>query len=374
MKNSLLFLLSLIVNLVTAQNTSHEHLHTRAIQFPDVPMYKSVICDFHIHTVFSDGSVWPDIRVQEAVKDSVDVISLTEHLEYQPHLADIPHPDRNRSHIIAEQQAKAYRLMVVQGAEVTRRMPAGHINAIFIEDANKLNLKDSMAVYREGQQQGGFVFWNHPNWIAQQRDGIATLSDLHRKLIGENLLHGIEVVNDLTYSDEALQIALNNNLTIMGTSDVHGLVDWQYKIDEGGHRPITIVLAKEKTQASIKEALFAGRTIAYFKNLLIGKSENLTPLLEASLTIEKVEYQGPSGVADVHIKNHSNAEFLLDNVSSYTFHAHADIVNIPPNTTKVIQVKTKEQVAEFDLSFMVLNGIIAPNTHPQLNLKVIVNQ
>jgi len=364
MKNLLFFFLSLMANVAMAQDTPHEHLHTRAIQFPDLPAYKSVICDFHIHTVFSDGSVWPDIRVQEAIKDSVDAISLTEHIEYQPHLADIPHPDRNRSHIIAEQQAKAYRLMVVQGAEVTRRLPAGHINAIFIDDANKLNLKDSMAVYREVGRQGGFTFWNHPNWIAQRRDGIAELTDLHKKLISENLLHGIEVVNDLTYSDEALQVALDNNLAIMGTSDVHGLVDWQYEIEEGGHRPITIVLAKEKTQASIKEALFARRTIAYFKNLLIGKAENLTPLLEAC---------GPSGVADVHIKNNSNAEFLLDNVSSYTFHAHADIVNIPPNTTKIIQVKTIEQVAAFDLSFMVLNGIIAPNTHPQLNLKAVVN-
>ncbi|MGB0392912.1 MAG: PHP domain-containing protein, partial [Flavobacteriaceae bacterium] len=24
--------------------------------------------DLHIHTVFSDGSVWPDIRVQEALR------------------------------------------------------------------------------------------------------------------------------------------------------------------------------------------------------------------------------------------------------------------------------------------------------------------
>lgn len=116
----------------------------RAIEFPDIPGYRTLKCDFHIHTVFSDGSVWPDIRVQEAVKDGLDAISLTEHLEYQPHLQDIPHPDRNRSYEIAKELAKPYDLLVIRGAEITRRMPPGHANAIFISDANKLNVKDSV--------------------------------------------------------------------------------------------------------------------------------------------------------------------------------------------------------------------------------------
>ena len=35
--------------------------------------------DLHIHSVFSDGSVWPTVRVDEAIRDSIDLISLTEH-------------------------------------------------------------------------------------------------------------------------------------------------------------------------------------------------------------------------------------------------------------------------------------------------------
>ena len=45
--------------------------------------------DLHIHTVFSDGLVWPTIRVDEAIRDSIDLISLTEHIEYQSHIVDI---------------------------------------------------------------------------------------------------------------------------------------------------------------------------------------------------------------------------------------------------------------------------------------------
>ena len=36
--------------------------------------------DLHIHTVFSDGSVWPSIRIEEARREGLDLIAMTEHL------------------------------------------------------------------------------------------------------------------------------------------------------------------------------------------------------------------------------------------------------------------------------------------------------
>ncbi|MDX1409595.1 MAG: hypothetical protein R3330_15715, partial [Saprospiraceae bacterium] len=118
--------------------TVQPHQHNRSIEFPDVPGYLTLVCDFHQHTVFSDGSVWPDIRIQEAARDSVDAISLTEHIEYQPRKADLPNPDRNRSFELARLYARPYDLIVINGSEITRDMPPGHHNAIFVQDANKL--------------------------------------------------------------------------------------------------------------------------------------------------------------------------------------------------------------------------------------------
>lgn len=77
---------------------------------------------------------------------------------------------------------------------------------------------------------------------------MATLTDMHKLLIKEKLLDGIEVVNDNTYSEEALQIALDNNLTIMGTSDIHKLIDWDFKVNEGGHRPVTLVFVARENK------------------------------------------------------------------------------------------------------------------------------
>ena len=42
---------------------------SRKIEFPDIPGYETLICNLLQHTVFSDGSVWPDIRVREATYD-----------------------------------------------------------------------------------------------------------------------------------------------------------------------------------------------------------------------------------------------------------------------------------------------------------------
>ena len=360
----------LLISLVTFSQPDHSHRLQRAIRFPDIPGYKTLKCDLHTHTVFSDGSVWPDIRVLEALMDGLDAISLTEHLEYQPHRSDIPHPDRNRSFEIAKEEAKNHSLLIIRGSEITRDMPPGHNNAVFINDANKLLIKDSIEVFREAKRQGAFVFWNHPHWTAQRRDGVAAITDVHRRLIREKLLDGIEVVNETTYSDESLQLALDNNLTIMGTSDIHGLVDWKFGVPQGGHRPVTIVFAKEKNEASIKEGLMNRRTVVFHKDLLIGRNEFLVPLLEASLHADSARYPGKTMVATISIENLTNADFMLRNRSNFTFHEDADIIVIKGGQKKEVRVKTIQRLSNIDLKFEVLNALNAPSNHPEIVLKV----
>ncbi len=113
-------------------------LEGRSIDFPDTDEYLTLVVDPHTHSVFSDGHVWPRIRIGEALRDGLDAIAITEHLEYQPHLADIPHVDRNRAYREAVEAAVDHELIVIAGSEITRSAPVGHMNAIFIEDANKL--------------------------------------------------------------------------------------------------------------------------------------------------------------------------------------------------------------------------------------------
>ena len=97
----------------------------RAIEFPDTSTYQTLAVDLHTHSVFSDGHVWPKTRVEEALRDQLDALAITEHLEWQPHRADILHPDRNRAYDIAADAAKETDLIVIRGSEITRDAPAG---------------------------------------------------------------------------------------------------------------------------------------------------------------------------------------------------------------------------------------------------------
>ena len=372
MRKCLIFIF--LVSSIAGFSQDHSHAMGRKLKFPDIAGYKTLKCDFHQHTVFSDGSVWPDIRVQEALLDDLDAISLTEHLEYQPHKTDIPHPDRNRSYDIAVKEAANHDLIIVKGSEITRRMPPGHNNAIFISDPNKLLVDDSIQVFREAKKQGAFIFWNHPQWTPQRKDGMATLTDVHRLLIREKLLDGIEVVNGQMYSDEALQIALDNNLTIMGTTDIHKLVDWDFKIPEGGHRPLTLVFAKERNEASIKDALMNRRTVAVFKNLLIGRDEFLVPLIESSLKVTSAKYIGKYNVLGVEIENLSSVGIILQNQTGYTFHNNNEIVTLKAGEKTTIEVKTIERKTEVSLKFLALSGVNAPNKHPSITIKTKIEE
>lgn len=379
-----LFLLVLwIVPGATAQH-AEDSAGGRFIEFPDVPGYHTLVCDFHTHTVFSDGSVWPNIRVEEALRDGLDCLAITDHLEYQPHSADIPHPDRNRSYDLAarvvermmdnEQDEADAPLLVLRGAEITRAMPPGHMNAIFLEDVNPLLTEDPGDALREAVRQGAFTFWNHPSYPAQKPDAIAELTDMHRQFIDEGLLHGIEVVNEKWYSEESLQIALDHNLTILGTSDIHGLVDWTFDVPGGGHRSATLVFAAERSAAGIAEALRMRRTAAWYKDILVGREEHVLPLIDASLSIQTAEYGKNNSVLYVAIENASDAPFTLRNRSEYTFADATDLLVLAPHAVTWVEVKTGERGFRHQLVFEVLNAVTAPSAHPEWSVTVEVEE
>ena len=354
--------------LVFAQHTQI-HLD-RKISFPDIKGYKTLSCDLHTHTVFSDGSVWPSIRVAEAKKDGLDAIAVTEHIEYQPYKEDIPHPDRNRSYKLTKKYAEKSDLLVIAGTEITKNMPPGHSNAIFVKDVNKIMNEDYVKGYEAARKQGAFVFWNHPHWIGQRKDASVKIYDEVKELIDKRLLHGIEVTNERTYSDQAIQAALDHDLTMIGTSDVHDLVDWDYNIPQGGHRPVTLVFSKRKNLKDLKRSLFQGRTVVWYNNLLIGKNEWVTPLIDASLVVDSVGFYKNYELGIVKIKNTSDARFILKNLSEYDFYQDSDLVEIQPHSVKQLAVVSGRNISNFDLEFEVLNAVIAPSTHPVKTFKI----
>lgn len=360
----------------------------RLIEFPDTANYTTLVFDPHTHSSFSDGHVWPRIRVEEALRDGLDAIAITEHLEWQPHLQDVPHPNRNRAYDVAVSANADNPLLIVPGTEITRQDAVGHLNAVFIKDANTL-LRDytpndpsaSLAYYwsmhefpaqdavDRSAEQGAFVFWNHPWWASDLIDHIPTVPEFHAKNIADGKIHGIEVVNGAYYSEEAFQIALDNNLTLIGASDVHELIDWDYRPHEGGHRPVTLALAEERSLDGLHEALRSGNTLVWFKNTLIGREAQMQEMLAASLRIESARYEGKFNLLKLVIKNHTDMDFELMNAGDYTFSKNTDLVQVPQHAEVELVVKTPERLQAVALPFTVLNALTAPKQAARLTLQ-----
>ncbi|HEX2964465.1 MAG TPA: Sb-PDE family phosphodiesterase [Syntrophorhabdaceae bacterium] len=268
----------------------------KIINLPNIPGYVTLKCDFHLHTVFSDGNVWPIMRIDEAVRDGLDAIAITDHLGAAARKEFIP-PDDNAAWKIGEKYAKENNLILIHGTEITgRTMPPGHFNALFIKDASLLPKENIWDSLQAAAQQGAFVQWNHPGWKVQQPDGIPRMYDVHHQLIKSGYLHGIEFFNYMDYYPAVLDMCREHNLAIMGNSDNHTVISEVYPKPQNISRPMTLVMARERTLDSLKEALFAGRTLVWFRDIVAGKEEYAKPFFYQCISVGKPYFQNARSV------------------------------------------------------------------------------
>lgn len=266
-----------------------DHKHTvvnnQTRQYIAVPMVDGLVplkCDFHLHTVFSDGAVWPTIRVDEAYRDGLDAIALTDHIEYRPKAKELPTDNLNRPYEIATPAAKNKGILLVAGTEITRQKPeGGHLNALFVSDANALKNSDPNKQIDAAAAQGAFVIWNHPGWSTDT----CKMYELNERWIAQGKVHAVEVFNEQEFYPRAVSWLAPFKLAPIAASDAHDPIDALYTPQT--RRPMTLVFAKERSLESLKEALFARRTVAWFADQLAGEAAWLEKLFRASVTIEK---------------------------------------------------------------------------------------
>jgi len=303
-KLTILFLLLVLI----AINSNGQR---KIVNLPDLPGYVTLKCDFHMHTVFSDGNVWPTVRIDEALRDGLDAIAITDHLEYTPKKDYIP-IDFNAAWKIGEGYARERNLILVHGTEITRKMPPGHFNALFITDASLIARDSVWDSFDAAIKQGAFLQWNHPGWKSQQPDGIPRMYDIHIRLIKNGWLHGIEFFNDSDYYPEVFTFCKENNIALMGNSDVHASISEVYAGSENTNRPMTLVFAKERSHNSLKEAMFAGRTMVYFRDMLAGKEEYAKPFFYQCISVGKPYFQNDKSLF-FEVTNKSDLPFYLIN-------------------------------------------------------------
>lgn len=294
---------------LTSLSAQGEQRYRRELPFPDLPELITIRCDLHQHTVFSDGTVWPTVRVEEAWRNGLDAIAITDHIEYLPHHADIP-TNFGRSFQLARAAAAPLGILVIQAAEITRDEPPGHLNALFLTNIPALDVKDYRVAVSNAWQQGAFLFWNHPGW--KQTDGKAVWYAEQGEFLEHGYLHGLEMVNGSDYDPIVHGWAVEKKLTVLGSSDVHGPMAFDYDPSPAGMQPLTLVFAKARSVEAIREALFARRTAVFSCNRLFGESQFLEPLFQRSIEIVNPEIRiRGKGTALIQIRNKSPMDFEL---------------------------------------------------------------
>lgn len=307
------------------------------ITIPNIPGYITLKGDFHIHSIFSDGEVWPATRVEEAWREGLDVISITDHIEYRPHKKYLK-ANHNSSFEAAKKKAREKNILLIRGTEITKnKVPPGHFNALFLTDANLIENEDVSVSIESAVKQGAFIIWNHPGWKRQQPDSTKWwefYSELQRK----NMLHGIEVANSNEWYPVALDWCIDKKLTVFGNSDIHVPINLKYDFSNPyNHRPMTLVFAKERSKEGVKDALFEGNTIAWFGNILAGKEDLLESLITESLKLtpaytQKTKSEKVYNYAE--LKNISDIPYILGSTEN-----EENKIKIPPQSSVIVMYK-----------------------------------
>ncbi len=157
------------------------------------------------------------------------------------------------------------------------------------------------------------------------------------------------------YHPTAHKWCLEKNLTTLGNSDIHG-PDLKTENTTDDHRTMTLVFVKQRTLDSLKEALFAGRTVVWFKEQLIGRRELLEPLLEQCVEIAAPHLRSDRYVW-VKVKNVSDLDIVLER----TGNVGPRTATLPAGKTSLIRISTSKPNEPIELSYKVTNFLIGPD-------------
>lgn len=335
----------------------------RDIHFPNLPGFKTLACDLHMHTVFSDGNVWPIVRVNETWRQGLHAIAIADHIEYQPHKSDIP-IQYGRSYEVAESAARSHNMLLIRAAEITRDTPPGHFNALFLNDVKPLVTPEFTDAIKAANEQGAFVFWNHQGWKGEEK---GQWLDVHQMLFDKKWFQGMEVANGDEYYPTAHKWCLEKNLTMLGNTDIHE-PDIRKESASQDHRTMTLVFVKEATPAGIKEALLAKRTIVWFKDQLIGREELLRPFFDACVQVSKPNTRSKTSMY-VEVRNNGHADICLEPTNLPPV-PQPRLLVLPANSTALLRIPITDASKPGVVTCVAKNFLIGPDKCLQVTLKV----
>lgn len=188
--------------------SSSRAFNPKHIAVPDLPGYKTLKCDFHLHTYYSDGHVTPEMRVLEAWAEGLDAISITDHQPVPRSHTETK--DCNVSYNKAFPMAESKGITLIKGLEITGSDPVGHLNVLFIKDCNdympkKRNFSETEAdsLIEKAAAEGAYITTNHPGWPDKNSELPAYIV----RHIEQKRIQGIEIFNNEEFYPRAIDYA-----------------------------------------------------------------------------------------------------------------------------------------------------------------------
>ena len=357
--------------------------HRIGIVLPQVNGYTPYKADLHTHSIYSDADVTVAYRVREAWSDGLDVMAVTEHIEYrriEPSMlkflkgytnGDVQKPINNDvirraadergiladlNHPVAEAQKEAekFGLLIIPGAEITRTPETiGHFNALFTKDNNTIYAEDPLESIRKAREQGAIIMHNHPGWRCKSVE----MLDFQKKVYAENLISGVEIMNGGQFYPKLIERAKERKLFMSATTDIHTTTNESYRLRDL-HRNMTLIFAKEKSLESIREALEARRTLAYSAGQLAGEEELLADFFKASIEVKLISVDKKKKLQRVEVRNLTSIPFVVrhgGDISRDIMGLGSTIINVRNGSTA---------------KFIVENMWIGDHVHPTIEVEI----
>lgn len=259
-----------------------------------------LVGDFHVHTLFSDGSEGPAFVAAKYREAGFDFVAITDHRRYEPSLRaiaaysdlDLPfhiypgeevHAPGTYIHIV--NFGSDHSVSAISLADKTLggwRDKSG--DPTWLAEVEKLaaqltelpdgvpahTVASAMLVSREVRRGGGLCIFAHPHWRQKVHNVPDVVSEY---LLRSGVFDAFELIGGQSWQENQSQLMMFEHMSrngvdipIVGNSDSHGTLEkrvgganWPYRMFTEER---TVVLAEENSRDAIVSAVRAGRTTA----------------------------------------------------------------------------------------------------------------
>ncbi|MBN1641347.1 MAG: CehA/McbA family metallohydrolase [Anaerolineae bacterium] len=218
-------------------------------------------CDFHIHTLYSDGRATPAEMLIRGRELGLDVAVITDHNAYQGSLDGLAARERFDLNLISmpgeEVSGPNWHTLAINADAGIADLPGALLgsgnSAAWTYEALRWAIEATQA-------HGGRAYLAHPYWYVER--GFHLPVPMYDQVLVDGILDGIELLGDVRYQNNVRSLAryldfraAGHDIPILGNSDTH-------RTDHTYGTYWTLVYARAPTPGAVLDAIAEGWSVA----------------------------------------------------------------------------------------------------------------